>query len=61
MDSFLENLDIPKLTENYMQALDEPISKNELHKTLISMNHNKTPGYDGLPTEFYVVFLGRYL
>ena len=56
IESFLKNLDIPKLSDDQKHILDQPITKNELYNTLISMNRNKTPGLDGLPTEFYIVF-----
>ena len=49
-------MDIPKLSDDHKQILDQPITKNELYNTLISMNSNKTPGVDGLPTEFYISF-----
>ena len=55
-ESFLKNLDISKLFDDHKQILVQPITKNELYNTLISMNRNKTPGLDGLPTEFYIVF-----
>ena len=55
-ESFLGNLDIPKLSDDHKQILDQPISKSELYNTLTSMKHNKTPGFDGLPCEFYIVF-----
>ena len=58
-DSFLRNLNIPKLSENHKQMLDQPVSKNKLYNTLLSMNHDKSPGFDGLPTEFYICFFGQ--
>jgi mannosylglycoprotein endo-beta-mannosidase len=55
-DEFLNSIDIPKLPEASKDLLDQPICKNELGSTLVSMKQNKTPGYDGLPLELYVVF-----
>ena len=37
-------------------TLDLPISKSELYKTLVSMKQNKTPGFDGFPVEFFILF-----
>ena len=54
--SFLDDLDIPRLSEQHKDVLDRPISKAELLLTLKSMHHNKTPGFDALPVEFYFVF-----
>ena len=54
--SFLDNIVFPKLSDEKIQILDRPISKNELYRTVLSMKKNKTPGYDGFPIEFYIVF-----
>ena len=53
---FLSGLDVPRINSNERDLLNAPISKSELWATLKSMSSNKTPGLDGLPTEFYVVF-----
>lgn len=55
-DTFLNDIEIPKLSDENKEILDQPITKNELYKTLVSMSKNKTPGFDGLPVEFYIVF-----
>ena len=54
--NFLDSLDIPKLSVGEKLSLDQPISKHEVFQTISSMNHNKSPGYDGIPVEFYIVF-----
>ena len=58
VDEFLDIIssNIPKLNDDCKQFLDQPVAKSELYNTLISMHQNKTPGYDGLPTEFYITF-----
>ena len=56
MDNFLESIEIPQLNEVDKELLEKPISKQELYETLTSMKHNKSPGLDGLPVEFYIVF-----
>lgn len=38
------------------QAMEAPLSLNELGGALRRMNKRKVPGMDGLPVEFYVVF-----
>ena len=55
-EEFLANIDIPKLSVESKDILDQPFSKKELYDSLMSMKQNKTPGYDGFPTEFYTVF-----
>ena len=54
--SFLDQLDIPQLSEQFKETLNRPISKAELLTNLKSMHQNKSPGFDGLPVEFYIVF-----
>ena len=56
MDKFLDGIEIPQLSDIDKLFLETPISKQELYDTLISMKHNKSPGLDGLPVEFYIVF-----
>ena len=53
---FLSGLDIPKLSQNDMSLLNTPVTKAEIWLTLKSMAIKKTPGLDGLPVEFYIVF-----
>lgn len=47
--SFLQN----ELSDNDREKLCAPISSDELFRTLKPMDPNKTPGWDGLPIEFY--------
>jgi len=56
INSFLNSLNIPKLSDNEKNIMDQPITKNEIFRTLSSMTPNKSPGFDGLPLEFYIVF-----
>ena len=56
LDLLFNNLDIPKLSTDSQACLEKPITKKELYRTLISMKRNKSPGIDGLPVEFYIVF-----
>ena len=55
-NAFLDQIDIPRLSDESKMILNRPISKAELLSNLKSMCHNKTPGLDGLPMEFYIVF-----
>ena len=54
--SFLDNLDLPSLTTDESTLLDQPITPEEVIKSLHSMPNNKSPGPDGLPAEFYKHF-----
>ena len=55
IEHFLDSIETPNLNEVDKLSLDEPISKQELYETVLSMKHNKSPGFDGLPVEFYIV------
>ena len=54
--SFLDNLDIPQISEDSKIKLNCPIAKTEILTSLKLLNLNRSPGYDGLPVEFYIVF-----
>ena len=53
---FLDKLDMPHMSDDSKIQLNRPITKAEILKSLKSLNLNRTPGYDGLPAEFYIVF-----
>ena len=55
-ETYLNNITIPELQEDDKQFLETPLSKSELFNVVKSMKLNKTPGLDGLPVEFYIVF-----
>ena len=50
------DLDILKLSDDEKNILEKPLSKREIFDVMKSMNMNKTPGFDGLPIEFYITF-----
>ena len=45
-----------KLSEESKQLLDADISIDEIKRSLIKMNNNKSPGPDGISVEFYKLF-----
>ena len=53
---FLENLNIPQLTQEQKLTCEGKISAEECYNILESFQTNKTPVDDGIPTEFYKVF-----
>ena len=55
-ESLFGNLDIPKLSEDEKDNLENPLSKKEIFSVIKSMKMNKSPGFDGLPIEFFMVF-----
>ena len=44
------------LTPAQVEALDLPLSIEELHTAVFTMKDNKASGTDGLPIEFYKMF-----
>ncbi len=56
IDQFLDNITLPKLTDNQAMALDSPLTSDELQEALNSMPNKKAPGPDGFPAEFYKEF-----
>ncbi|XP_053571681.1 capping protein, Arp2/3 and myosin-I linker protein 3-like [Bombina bombina] len=47
------SLSLPTITEDQLNSLNAPISPVEVTQTIKSLALGKTPGLDGLPTEFY--------
>lgn len=48
--------DIPRLSSNDAQSLEDCISKAECLNALKGMDYNKSPGPDGITKEFYLTF-----
>ena len=53
ISSFLNDLNIPQLTEEQKNSCERLISLEECSKLLDSFQSNKSPGNDGIPAEFY--------
>ena len=53
---FLNNLNIPGLTEQQRLSCEGKITLNECAKALETFQLNKAPGNDGIPIEFYKTF-----
>ena len=48
--------DIPKVTPAENEVLAAEFSEKEVREAIFQMKHNKAPGSDGSPAEFYQVF-----
>lgn len=46
LQSFLNHLNLHKLFKQQAQNLDTPLNIDELHKALLQMTNNKSPGSD---------------
>ena len=56
INSFLDKVQLPKLTITESNECDNELSEKELYISLMSMQKNKSPGNDGLTKEFFVAF-----
>lgn len=50
------NLNLPSLTQEETTKVEAPITLNELKNAIFSMKKGKSPGWDGIPPEFYATF-----
>lgn len=48
--------DLPKISSAYCILLTRPVTKNEIHSTLMSLPNGKSLGLDGFNMEFYKFF-----
>jgi hypothetical protein len=48
--------DITQVTEFDNDLLTTPFTKEEVKNAVFNMEHNKAPGPDGFPAEFYQKF-----
>ena len=56
IDTYLKNNNIKCLSKNVKDRCDLFPTLEECRETVMNMKHNKSPGIDGLPTEFYQRF-----
>ena len=56
--SLIENFneDMPQISEAENAILTSPFTKKEVYNAISQMEHNKAPGPDGFPAEFYQRF-----
>ena len=48
--------DIPQVSPQENAVLTAPYTEEEIRKAIFQMEHNKAPGPDGFPAEFYQTF-----
>ena len=53
---FLRTIDLPSLTSDEAGPCGNLLTNEEIWNALNEMQNNKSPGNDGLPSEFYVTF-----
>ena len=55
-DTFTENVESPKLSEDVQGTLEGPLTYEECKKILETFQNDKAPGEDGFTVEFYTYF-----
>lgn len=55
-ENFFKDLELPTITSQDSEKLAAPITLEELKEALSSMKKGKSPGWDGIPPEVYLVF-----
>ena len=53
MDRFLEKFNLPRLNQEEIEIMNNPITSTEMEAVIKSLPKNKSPGPDGFTGDFY--------
>ena len=56
MDRFLENFNLPRLNQEEIEIMNNPITRTEIDIVIKNLLKNKSPGPNGFTGEFYQTF-----
>ena len=56
MDRFLKKFNLPKLNQEEIDIMNNPITSTEIEAMIKNLPQNKSPGQDGFTGEFYQTF-----
>ena len=56
MGRFLEKFNLPRLNQEEIKIMNNPITSTEIKAMIKNLPNNKSPGPDGLTGEFYQTF-----
>ena len=56
MDRFLEKFNLPRLNQQEIEIMNNPITSTEIEAVIKNLPQNRSPGTDGFTGEFYQTF-----
>ena len=56
MDRILEKFNLPRLNQEEIEIMNNPITSTEIEAEIKNLPENKSPGPDGFTGEFYKIF-----
>ena len=56
MDRFLEKFNLPRLNQEEIEIMNNPLTSTEIEAVIKNLPENKSPGQDGFTGELYQTF-----